>query len=703
MKAISKCSALQSRLHVAQTWSQRAVFGALIGFAANEAGAADLPAIPLKAPPSLPFNWSGLYVGGHFGYAAGTSNWTATEAGAAAPTLAGSLDLTNSFNAFKGDGSYFAGLQAGYNFVLPSRVLLGIEADVSAPSTPVGITASQDFSSPAVGIANYSDTVLQTGTVRGRFGYLFDDWLVYATGGFAWSYDRLVRTQLAGTPVGGGAAPGDTESLFLWRLGWTAGAGIEFPLAPNWSAKAEYLVSDFGRGSATFFTGAQRFDSDLFLQSVRVGLNYHINGDAAKSFLTQGPSALDTDRFNFHAQTTFTSQYSVPFTSPYFGANSLHPNQGRETWDMTFSAGFRLWEGAELWINPEIDQGFGLSSTVGVAGFTSGEAYKLGFAYPYARVPRAFIRQTIDLGGDSEKVEAGINQFGGSQTSNRLVLTVGKLSVTDIFDGNRYAHDPRADFLNWSIADTGTFDYAADAWAYTYGAAAEWYQGAWTVRGGVFDLSVAPNSTELDARFSQFQWVGEIEHRHQIMGRDGKIAVTGFLTRGRMGSFNDAIQLALATGGPADITAVRQYASRGGVSANLEQQILDDLGVFARAGWADGNREPYEFTDIDRTVAGGLQLAGKRWGRPDDTVGLAGVVNGISSVHQAFLNAGGLGILVGDGMLPHYGPEQIIETYYSLPLFNWRMTFDYQFIDNPGYNRDRGPVSVIATRLHTLF
>ena len=667
------------------------------------ARAADQPAMPTKAPARQAYDWNGFYFGGHFGYAGGTSDWSATQAGAAVPTLAGSLDLFHTFDALKGTGSYFAGLQAGYNVLLPSRVLLGIEADVSAPATPVGITDSQTISSPAIGIANYSDTVLQTGTVRGRFGYLFDNWLVYATGGFAWSYDRVVRTQLAGTPLGGSAAPGDDESLFLWRLGWAAGVGIEFPLAPNWSAKAEYLFSDFGRGSATFFTGAQRFDSDLLLHSVRVGLNYHINGDAAKDFLTKGPSALETDRFNFHAQTTFTSQYAFPFHAPYFGPNSLNSNQGRETWDFTFYAGLRLWEGAELWINPEIDQGFGLSNTLGVAGFTSGEAYKLGFPYPYARVPRAFIRQTIDLGDDSDKIEAGINQFAGSQTSNRLVLTVGKFSVGDIFDTNRYAHDPRGDFLNWAVIDTATFDYAADAWGYTYGAAAEWYQGAWTVRGAVFDLSIVPNSTELDAKFSQFQLVGEIEHRHKLFGQDGKVALTGFLTRGRMGSFNDAINLALATSGPADIAAVRQYASRGGVSVNLDQQISDQLGVFARAGWADGNREPYEFTDVDRTVAGGLQLKGKAWGRPDDMIGFAGVVNGISSVHRAFLNAGGLGILVGDGMLPHYGTERIIEAYYSLPLFNWRMTLDYQFIENPAYNPDRGPVSVIATRLRTQF
>jgi high affinity Mn2+ porin len=197
--------------------------------------------------------------------------------------------------------------------------------------------------------------------------------------------------------------------------------------------------------------------------------------------------------------------------------------------------------------------------------------------------------------------------------------------------------------------------------------------------------------------------VGEIEHRHELWGQPGKVAVTGFLTRGRMGRFDDAVQLALATGGPADITAVRHYTSRPGISFNLEQQLTRDIGFFARGGIASGAVEPYEFTDVDRTLAAGLSLSGKLWGRTDDTFGLAGIVNGISSAHQAFLNAGGLGILAGDGMLPHYGPEEIIETYYSLPLYAWRVTFDYQFIVNPAYNRDRGPVSVIGTRLRTQF
>jgi high affinity Mn2+ porin len=170
-----------------------------------------------------------------------------------------------------------------------------------------------------------------------------------------------------------------------------------------------------------------------------------------------------------------------------------------------------------------------------------------------------------------------------------------------------------------------------------------------------------------------------------------------------MGSFTDAIALAAVTGGPADIAAVRRYNSRGGLSLNLEQQITDELGVFARAGIANGNIEPYEFTDVDRTIAAGLALSGKQWGRPDDTFGFAGVVNGITGVHQAFLNAGGLGILVGDGMLPHPGFEHIVEAYYQLPVSYFKLTLDYQLIVNPAYNTDRGPVSVVGARMHAQF
>jgi high affinity Mn2+ porin len=222
-----------------------------------------------------------------------------------------------------------------------------------------------------------------------------------------------------------------------------------------------------------FPAGAQRFDSDLAMHELRLGVNYKFGSDAANG------DGVKIDWLSIHGQTTYVNQYAPGFHEPYRGPNSLIAKSGRETWDAALYAGFRLWQGAEVWINPEIDQGFGLSKTRGVAGFPSGDAYKVGANYPYARLPRFFARQTIGLGRESEKVELGLNQFERTRLANRLVITFGKFAVTDIFDTNIYAHDPRSGFLNWSLIDTGTFDYAANTWGFTYGTAVEWYQDRW--------------------------------------------------------------------------------------------------------------------------------------------------------------------------------------------------------------------------------
>jgi high affinity Mn2+ porin len=664
----------------------------------------DLPILtPLKAPPpSAPsaYGWSGLYAGGHLGLAWGNSHWTTSTIAAPAASVSGSFGLFQPLNAFDETGSFFAGLQMGYNYVLPNRFIVGVETDASFPSflnpARISIGGTSALFAPSIGAEAFSETVLSSGTVRGRIGYAPGNWLLYATGGLAWTYDHITLTQLAS---------GQTATPFLWRFGWTAGAGVEVPVAPHWTARLEYLFTDYGLSSVTFRGMGQRFNSDFALQELRAGLNYRFGSDASSAItITKASSTPDLENVNIHGQTTFVWQGYPAFRSAFAGTNSLPAGgQGRETWDATLYAGVRLWQGAELWIDPEIDQGFGLHNTLGVAGFTTGTAFKVGSDFPYARVQRYFVRQTIDLGGGTQKVAADLNQFAGSHTNDRLVVTVGKFSISDVFDTNKYAQNPRQDFMNWGLIDAGSFDYAADAWGFTYGASVEWYLGNWTLRGGWFDLSIVPNSTELDPTFQQFQWIGEIERRYDLWGHAGKIAVTGFLSRGRMGTFEDAIALAAITGGPAEMAPVRQYRSRPGLAFNLEQEITSDLGVFLRAGVADGYVEPYDYTDIDRTIAAGLSLTGKGWGRPDDTFGLAGIVNSISPAHVAFLNDGGLGILVGDRTLPHPGPEQIIESYYKLPFYGWNLTFDYQYIVNPAYNRDRGPVSVFGVRLHTQF
>jgi high affinity Mn2+ porin len=670
---------------------------------AGSAAAADL--MRLKAPPrSAPsaYDWTGFYVGGHLGLAWGNSDWST------APNLSGSLDLFQQIDSFNEAGSFFAGVQVGYDYMLPNRFVVGAVVDTSFPSFPslagVSIGGISTLTSPVNGPETYAENMLYFGTVRGRVGYAPGNWLIYATGGLAFAYDQLTLTQLS---------TGTADMPFLWRLGWAAGAGIEIPVVPHWTASVEYLFADFGHSSVTFPTLAQQFNSNFSLQELRASLNYRFNEaeptpTKSRKMITKAPAAPDDDRFNFHSQLTFTEQAYPAFRGPDQGANSLpRTGQGREVADATLFAGMRLWQGAELWVNPELDQGFGVANTHGVAGYVSAEAYKFGSNYPYARVQRYFVRQTIDLGGETQKVDADLNVFAGSQTANRLVLTVGKFGIADIFDTNKYANNSKIDFLNWSVINAGTFDYSGDAWGYTYGASAEWYQDRWTVRGGVFDLSATPAGGNsplaygLDENFHQYQLVGEIEERHELWGQPGKLKVTGYLSRGGAGTFADAIQLAAMTGQPADITAVRTYKSRPGVSLNLEQQVTETLGVFARAGWADGNIEPWDFTDIDRTLEAGVSVTGKQWGRPDDTVGVAGVINNITGVHQAFFNAGGLGILIGDGKLPNPGLEQIVEMYYSYTISSsTHFTFNYQFIANPGYNADNGPVNVFAGRFH---
>ena len=677
----------------------------------REATAQDASVFKAAFAPT-PYSWTGPYVGGHLGVAWGSSNWTTPNG------PSGATNFFSPIDTFNEGGSWFEGVQGGYNYMLPNRWLIGGEVDATFPSfqklptgvNPFGISigGTSNFTSPALGAVSFTETVLSEGTVRARIGYAPGHWLLYATGGFAWAFDQQSLTQVA---------TGNTETPFLWRLGWTVGGGAEVPITPHWTARLEYLFKDYGRYTSSFSGGAQPINSDLTLNELRFGLNYQFGGDPVlgSPVLTKAPATVDPDNINFHGQFTLVEQGYPAFRSPYQGANSLPGGgQGRETTDLTLSVGVRLWQGAQAWIQPEIDQGHGLEDTHGVAGFTSAESYKIGFTYPYARMQRYFVRDTIDLGGETEKVDADFSQFAGTQTANRLVLTFGRFSVVDIFDTNKYANSAKNDFLNWSSVNVGSFDYAGDAWAYTYGAAAEWYQENWTLRGGFFDMSQTPSGGGgnsalgygLDPSFAQIEFVGEIEKRYALWGQPGKIKLTGFVIHGRMGTYENALALSAATGLSASdaLAAVRTFANKPGASLNLEQQLTETVGLFARAGWADGNHEEWDNTDIDRSAELGVSINGKQWGRPDDTVGIAGVVNGISSAHVAYLNAGGLGIVIGDGQLPHPGLEQIIETYYSYAISpSTKVSFDYQFVANPAYNTDRGPVNVFAGRFHWQF
>ena len=417
-----------------------------------------------------------------------------------------------------------------------------------------------------------------------------------------------------------------------------------------------------------------------------------------------GEASLPDQSWNVHGQATFTYQMHPTFNAPYSGENSLTPGaESARTTDATLFLGAKLWEGGEAYFNPEIDQGFGLNNTLGMAGFASAEAYKVGARDPYYRTPRAFIRQTFNLGGELVELDDQANQLAKTITSNNVVITAGKFSVVDIFDTNTYAHDPRADFLNWTGVDAGAFDYAADAWGYTYGASVEWNQDAWTWRNGYFNLSKVPNSENIDILGNQYELVTEVEKRHELFGHQGKFKVLGFANHGNMGSYSDAVALAQQTGATPQTSLVRRYAWRPGYALNLEQELSSEIGFFGRFSKNGGNEEAFEFTDVNQSTTAGLSFKGSLWNRPDDVIGVQGMINQISNQAQQYFALGGLGILIGDGALS-YRPETIQEIYYSLNVVkHLDFGFDYQHVVNPAYNAARGPVNLFAFRVHAEF
>ncbi|WP_438278908.1 carbohydrate porin [Nitrobacter sp.] len=639
--------------------------------------AADLhaSALPVKAMVRPVVDWTGLYFGAHAGFGGGRS----------AATLMDPASIASRHDF----GGIIGGVQAGYNVQLSRGLLFGVEADVSFPSYIESNSVVSKLATARSDVTHQWDVV---GSARGRIGYAAGPWLAYASGGLAFTGERYLNDP----------TPGGQEKLLDARLGWAAGGGLEYAFAPHWSARLEYLAYHFDKANVRFPSGAQYVATTDF-QSLRIGLNRKLDGSAGiPDPSAKSPTDPESDRWEIHGQTTYLGQGYPSFRALYSGANSLSPAaQYQATWSNSLFLNARLWDGGEVYYNPELLQGFGLSDTVGVAGFPSGEAQKSDFPYPHYNTSRLFVRQTFGFGGEQEELASGPSQIAGKADISRLTLQGGKFAVTDVFDGNAYAKDTRKDFMNWSLWAPGAFDYSADKLGLTYGVTAELNQKRWALRGGYFLMDSVSNSNSFDTRLLQRgEYVLELETRHSLFGQPGTIRTLGWINSAYMGSYRDTLN------NPAfnlDIAQTRAGRIKYGYVLNVEQAVTDDIGLFGRWSWNDGKTEIMAFTDIDASLSFGTSLKGRRWGRPDDVIGLGGAINALSRDHRDFIAAGGLGVLIGDGQLD-YRRERVLEAYYAYALDKqFTLTADYQFITNPAYNADRGPVHVFSGRLHGEF
>jgi high affinity Mn2+ porin len=632
-----------------------------------------------SAPPAAA---SGFYVGGHVGYLFGTG--TATFADPVPGATAGG---TTAYGAFAG------GVQAGYEHYFPSRWMLGLEADMSFPSAE---DLAQVLSYRATGTASANQQLEYLASLRARVGYVIDRWTPFVSGGIAWASVRNERIDL--TTGNDDATPSNV------RVGYALGAGLDYRLDARWTARAEYLYTSLPLAGFSF-AQPSRYDSLYDLHRLRVGLNYKFGAGE-----TRGDDRPDRGfgSWEIHGQTTFIFQGYPPMNAAYSGANSLPPEgQSRQTWTVSAFLGMRLWQGGELYYNPELLQGFGVADTTGAGGYPNGEAQKSNFPYPRYNTSRLFLRQEIGLGGERETVESDYGQLSGERDVSRVTLQVGKYSVKDIFDGNAYAEDPRLDFLNWSIWASGAFDYPADRLGLTWGLTAELNRPSFAVRAGYFLVPFESNANTLDtALFVRGGYVGELELRNKPFGRTGSFRLGTWLNSTFAGSYGEAVRLAGLTPGLTandTIAQTRQGRTKYGIYLNFDQELSDSVGLFGRFSWNDGRTEIMSFTDIDSSVSLGLSIKGTPWGRPDDRLGVAGAVNQISGPHAGYLAAGGLGPLVGDGALT-YAAENVFEAYYAFQIAKGIVaTADYQFLANPAYNAVRGPVNVFSGRLSARF
>jgi hypothetical protein len=414
-----------------------------------------------------------------------------------------------------------------------------------------------------------------------------------------------------------------------------------------------------------------------------------------------------------HFQTTVITQKHSGFRSSYSGTNSLADTVEPTATSLTATLFFgrKLWKGAAIYFDPEVSGGKGLSFATGVAGALNGETYRVGAVEPQVFIARAYLQQHFPIGHTAyEEVGDDVNQVADKIPASRITITAGKFAISDFYDNNIYCKDPRTQFFNWSLWANGAWDYPANTRGYTEGLVIELIKPNWAIRVSSVAVPRIANFHLMEYNFSRaHSETVEFEHKFSINKRPGNVRLIASGTHSQAPSYieglkaianNDTFLLAVIQGN------AEHHAYGGkkyGLGLNIEQQISGDIGFFSRLGWNDGKYATWAFTEIDQTINAGFSIKGAKWKRADDVFAIAGVLNGISKQHRDFLKAGGYGFIIGDGNL-NYGHEGIIEAYYNAKLtrFLW-LTFDYQFVNNLGYNKDRGPVHVFGIRGHVEF
>jgi high affinity Mn2+ porin len=406
---------------------------------------------------------------------------------------------------------------------------------------------------------------------------------------------------------------------------------------------------------------------------------------------------------------TAATQYHPSFDAAYSGQNSLgSASESATAFVSTIFADLRLWRGAELLFNPEMSGGKGLSRTLGVAAFPSGIVYRVGDPAPAIYLARLAISQTFGLGGGKIANDAGPNELAGLRDRDALTVWVGRLSVADVFDGNRYAHDPTERFFNWAMFASGAWDYPADTRGYTWGVMADLTMDWWSARAGIALEPKTANGQEFDWNVGKAHGLmAEYEARYTVRNRGGAARLLVFLNQAHMGRYQQVLDDPAAytnDSGAPDITMTRAYGrNKYGFALSADQQLTRGLGAFVRLSANDGANETWAFTEIDRSLAAGLVQDGALWHRDRDQVGLAAVASALSSPHRRYLEGGGYGFIIGDGALS-YAPEILAELYYTARVAdNIAASAIYQPIFNPAYNHDRGPAQILTGRVKVSF